>query len=455
LNFGDDFVWGAATAAYQVEGSVLQDGRGESIWDRFCKTPGNVVDGSSGATACDHYRLWRRDVAHMKWLGLRAYRFSLAWPRILPEGKGRANERGLAFYERLVDALLEAGIQPYVTLNHWDMPQVLEDAGGWPARPTAEAFAEYANLATRRLGDRVKNWITHNEPWCISMLGYRDGVHAPGKKTPAAALAASHHLLLSHGWAMQAIRANVRAARAGITLNLVPAEPASGSAADADASRASDGSANRWFLDPLYGRGYPTDVIEDRLGDGTLASGALPFVRRGDLETISVPTDFLGINYYARHIARSTAVPEAKNDPPTVRRSDELTEMGWEVWPDGLEKILRQVHERYAPSVVYVTENGAAYEDRGPNGAGPVADAARTSYIERHLRAAARAIAAGVPLKGYFLWSLMDNFEWSYGYTKRFGILWVDYATQERSPKESAHFYRDVIARGGLIGGAP
>jgi len=451
LNFGDDFAWGVATAAYQIEGAVREDGRGESIWDRFCATPGNVVDGSSGADACDHYRLWRRDVAHMKWLGLRAYRFSLAWPRILPGGKGLVNERGLAFYERLVDALLEAGIEPYVTLYHWDLPQVLEDAGGWPARATAEAFAEYANAVTRRLGDRVKHWITHNEPWCVSMLGYRDGIQAPGHKMPAAALAAAHHLLLSHGWAMHAIRANVRAARAGIALNLVPAEPASASAADADACRASDGAANRWFLDPLYGRGYPVDVIADRLRDGSLASSTMPFALRGDFEAIATPTDFLGINYYMRDIARSS-LPD--NEPATVRPTDELTAMGWEVWPDGLEGILRRVHERYAPPAIYVTENGAAYDDPGPNGQGPVADPARTSYLERHLRAAGRAIAAGVPLKGYFLWSLMDNFEWSCGYTKRFGILWTDYATQERSPKESAHFYRGVIARGGL-GGVP
>jgi beta-glucosidase len=342
-----------------------------------------------------------------------------------------------------------------VTLYHWDLPQTLQDRGGWVNRETVAAFVNYADVVVRRLGDRVKNWITHNEPWCISMLGYRDGIHAPGKKIPAAALAAAHHLLLSHGWATHAIRANVRGARAGITLNLVPVEPASPSDADADACRASDGSANRWFLDPLYGRGYPADVVEDRVRDGTLSSGTLPFVLRGDLDAIAVPTDFLGINYYARHIARSTAVPETKNDTPTVRPSDELTAMGWEVWPDGLERILRQVHDRYAPPVIYITENGAAYDDHGPNGMGPVADGARTSYIERHLRAAGRAIAAGVPLKGYFLWSLMDNFEWSFGYTKRFGILWVDYATQERSPKQSAHFYRDVIARGGLSGGAP
>jgi beta-glucosidase len=284
------------------------------------------------------------------------------------------------------------------------------------------------------------------------MLGYKDGIQAPGRKSPGDALAAAHHLLLSHGWAMHAIRANVRGARAGITLNLVPIEPASASAADADACRASDGAANRWFLDPLYGRGYPADVIEDRVHDGSLAQSTLPFLRRGDLDAISVATDFLGINYYVRHIARSTTIHEKDNDPPKVRASDEHTAMGWEVWPDGLERILRQVHERYAPRALYVTENGAAYDDPVPNGSGPVVDPARTSYLERHLAAAGRAIAAGVPLEGYFLWSLMDNFEWSFGYSKRFGILWVDYATQERSPKQSAHFYRGVIARGGLEG---
>jgi beta-glucosidase len=452
LDFGKHFVWGAATAAYQIEGAIHEDGRSESIWDRFCKKPGAIVDGSSGANACDHYRLWRRDIAHMKWLGLGAYRFSLAWPRILPKGRGRINERGFIFYERLVDALLELGVEPYVTLYHWDLPQVLEDAGGWPARATAQAFAEYADVVTRRLGDRVKNWITHNEPWCISMLGYRDGIHAPGKKDPALALAAAHHVLVSHGWALHAIRANVSRARAGIALNLVPVEPASESAADADACRASDGSANRWFLDPLYGRGYPADVIRDRREDGSLSSASLPFVQRGDLDAIGLPTDFLGVNYYVRHIARSSAIPEEQNARPTRHLNDERTAMGWEVYPEGLERILRQVHDQYHPACIYVTENGAAYNDPGPNGSGPIADPARLRFIRRHLQAAGRAIRAGVPLEGYFLWSLMDNFEWAMGYTKRFGILWVDYTTQDRSPKESAHFYRRVIARNGLEG---
>jgi beta-glucosidase len=361
----------------------------------------------------------------MKWLGLRAYRFSLAWPRIFPDGRGRVNESGMAFYEKLVDALLEAGIEPYVTLYHWDLPQVLEDGADGPAR------SEVARIE-RGFEDAIL-WRRARDLTMTVRADIRDGVQAPGRKMPGGSLAAAHHLLLSHGWAMHAIRSNVRGARAGITLNLVPAEPASGSAADADACRASDGQANRWFLDPLYGHGYPADVIEDRWRDGSLACRELPFVERGDLNAISLPTDFLGINYYARHIARSSQLAEKDNDPPTVQRSDELTAMGWEVWPDGLERILRQVHARYAPAAIYVTENGAAYDDPGPNGAGPVADTARTSCISA--TCAPPAARGGVPLKGYFLWSLADNW-WSFGRTKRFGILWVDYATQERSPRE-------------------
>jgi beta-glucosidase len=446
LKFKRDFLWGAATAAYQIEGSVSADGRSESIWDRFCETPGKIVDGSSGTRACDHYRLWQQDVELMKWLGLGAYRFSLAWPRILPGGRGSVNDRGLDFYDRLVDALLAAGVEPFVTIYHWDLPQVLEDAGGWPNRSTVGAFVEYAEVVTRRLGDRVKSWITHNEPWCASVLGYARGLQAPGRKSPRDALAAAHHLLLSHGEAVRVVRGNVTKGRVGIALNLVPSEPASPSPLDADAARACDGEANRWFLDPLYGRGYPMDAVADRVRDGSLETEALPFVVPGDLSVIAQRTDFLGINYYMRSIARSPLVPDEKNQPRSVMPTGEVTAMGWEVFPDGLERILRQVHERYSPPSIYVTENGAAYADSRARGARIVADEARRRYIDRHLRAAHRAIAAGVPLDGYFLWSLMDNFEWAEGYSKRFGLFWVDYETQERVPKQSAHWYRRVVA---------
>lgn len=452
LTFGDDFLWGAATAAFQIEGATRQDGRGESIWDRFCTLPNAIRDGSDGTSACEHYRLWQEDLKLMKWLGLKAYRFSVSWPRIQPEGRGRPNPKGLAFYDRLVDALLEAGIRPFVTLYHWDLPQALEDAGGWPARDTALAFADYAAIMARALGDRVRDFVTHNEPYCASMFGYRDGFQAPGRRSYGDALAAAHHILLSHGLAVQAVRALAPKAEVGITLNLTPTEPASSSAADLDAARAGDGEANRWFLDPLYGRGYPADVVDDRIRDGALRSAELPFVLPGDHSIISTPTDFLGINYYMRSIARAKGGDGA--EPIKVEPRDERTAMGWEVYPEGLERILSYVHDRYQPGRLYVTENGAAYDDAPPSSHGEVADVERHSYIMRHLAAVHRARSAGIQVDGYFLWSLLDNFEWSEGYTKRFGIVWVDYESQARLPKRSAFGYRRVISDNGLLGDA-
>lgn len=454
VRFEDDFLWGAATAAFQIEGATDRDGRGESIWDRFCSVPNAIRDGSDGRSACEHYVLWPKDVELMKWLGISCYRFSISWPRVQPEGRGRANAKGLDFYDRLVDALLEAKIRPFATLYHWDLPQPLEDAGGWPARDTAAAFADYAALVAQRLGDRVHDFVTHNEPYCASMFGYRDGFQAPGRKSHHEALWAAHHLLLSHGLATQALRAHAPGAQVGITLNLVPSEPASRSRIDVDACRACDGEANRWFLDPLYGRGYPEDVVQDRVRDGVLRGAGLPFVRPGDLEVIAEPTDFLGVNYYVRTIARAKPIEETDNDPVLVTPRSERTAMGWEVYPEGLERILRQVHEQYAPARIYVTENGAAYDDSPPGKSGEVADIERQNYILRHLAAVHRARAAGVRVDGYFLWSLLDNFEWSEGYTKRFGIVWVDYQTQARLPKQSAHRYRQVIRESGFAGGA-
>ncbi|MCP3100525.1 GH1 family beta-glucosidase [Myxococcus sp. K15C18031901] len=447
--FPHDFVWGVATSSYQIEGAVDEDGRGESIWDRFSATPGKIADGTSGEVACDHYHRWREDVELMRWMGLKAYRFSIAWPRILPLGRGRVNPAGLDFYSRLVDGLLEARIEPVVTLYHWDLPQVLQDQGGWASRDTVGAFVEYADIVSQKLGDRVKRWITHNEPWCISVLGYANGEHAPGIKDWSQALAAAHHTLLSHGQAVPVIRSNVRDAEVGITLNLVPAEPASPSLEDLDACRSFDGGFNRWYLDPLYGRGYPKDVVADHVAAGRLKSDVLPFVREGDLADMATPIDFLGVNYYNRAVLRSDRIPESQNAPRTVHVSDDKTDMDWEVYASGLTRLLVRLHQDYAPGRLYVTENGAAYAT-GPDADGRVRDTKRVHYLRTHLEASLEAIQQGVPLHGYFAWSLMDNFEWAWGYQKRFGMVYVDYATQKRIPKDSAHLYRAVVAQNGL-----
>lgn len=450
-SFPPNFLWGAATSSYQIEGAWNVDGRGESIWDRFARKPGAIEDGGTGDVACDHYHRWREDIALMKDLGLRSYRFSIAWPRILPQGRGPLNQPGLDFYSRLVDELLRQGIVPFATLYHWDLPQPLQDAGGWPARATAEAFVEYADLVSRHLGDRVKHWITHNEPWCAALLSHQVGLHAPGLCDWPAALAAGHHILLSHGWAVSLLRRNSPGAEVGITLNFTPAVPASPSAADADAARHQDGYIQRWFLDPLYGRRYPADIVADYIDAGHLPPEGLTFVRPDDLAAIAVPTDFLGVNYYTRAVVRSTAVPEHENLPQTVfpAPEPEWTEMGWEVAPESFYELLARLHFEYRPGKLYVTENGASYSD-GPGPDGRIHDLRRLRYLRDHLGAARRAIAAGVPLAGYFVWSLMDNFEWSYGYTQRFGIVWVDYATQQRLLKDSAIWYKEVIAANAL-----
>ncbi|HVK69080.1 MAG TPA: GH1 family beta-glucosidase [Polyangium sp.] len=445
--FPENFVWGTATSSYQIEGAVNEDGRGESIWDRFSKTPGKVNDGSNGDVACDHYHRYRDDVALMKDLGVHAYRFSVAWPRVLPKGRGATNAAGLDFYERLVDTLLAAGIEPYLTLYHWDLPQALQDEGGWTNRATAEAFAAYADVVSKRLGDRVKKWITHNEPWCAALLSNQIGLHAPGLRDYRAALSVSHHLLLSHGLAVPVLRQNSPGAEVGITLNFAPTFPASRSAADLDAARHHDGYFNRWFLDPLFGRHYPADMIADYIAAGHLPPEGFTDVRPGDLKIIATPCDFLGVNYYNRTVTRSDKVPEEENLPRTVHVAprSEWTDMEWEVYPDGLRQLLTRLHLEYGPAKLYVTENGASYSD-GPDAEGRVRDERRTRFLRDHFLAARRAIDAGVPLAGYFVWSLLDNFEWERGYTQRFGIVWVDYTTQKRIPKDSALWYRGVIA---------
>jgi beta-glucosidase len=439
-DFPPDFRWGCATSSYQIEGAALEDGRGESIWDRFCAGPGHVVDGTSGAVACDHYHRWRADLDQAAALGIGAYRFSIAWPRVLPAGRGAANERGLDFYSRLIDGLLERNIEPWLTLYHWDLPQALQEAGGWCERSTVDAYCEYTDLVTRRYGDRVQHWITHNEPWCTAFLGHHEGTHAPGIRSWPAALQACHHVLLSHGRAVPVVRANVPGARVGIALSLHPLVPASDSAADRAATRRFDGLRNRWFLDPLHGRGYPEDTWR-------LCGADAPVVLEGDLAAIAAPSDFLGVNYY---------FPEAIADAPgegaltarVVKRAGvERTDLGWEVYPEGLGTLLERLLHEYSPRELCITENGSSYDDTGTTVDGLVADPRRRLYLQRHLAALREVMRRGVPVTGYFAWTLMDNFEWAEGYTRRFGLVHVDFTTQARRLKQSGAWYRDFLTR--------
>jgi len=452
MRFPEGFLWGAATSAQQIEGAVDADGRGESIWDRFETRPGAIEDGSSSRVACDHYRLWREDLDRLRWLGVGAYRFSIAWPRVFPEGRGPVNEAGLDFYDALVDGLLESGIQPFVTLYHWDLPQPLQDRGGWGTRDTAFIFSDYAEAVAARLGDRVKRWVTHNEPWCIATLGHEEGHHAPGHRDPAEALRVAHHVLLSHGLAMEAVKRHAPESEAGLVLNLTPAVPATSSEGDRAAASWFDGFFNRWYLDPVFRGSYPADAVRDRVGRGHLPGEALPFVHPGDMEVISRPLDFLGVNYYSRVVMREgeNGVPEAVNG----RSPSELTDMGWEVYPEGLYELLRRLHREYPCPAYHITENGAAYGDE-PDADGRIADRRRIEYLHRHLLSVGRAVEDGVPVRGYFVWSLLDNFEWGHGYAKRFGLFWVDYATQSRLPKDSAHWYRGVIGENAVEGVLP
>jgi beta-glucosidase len=448
-NFPDDFLWGAATSAYQIEGAVTQDGRGRSIWDTFAANPDHIDDGRSGAMACDHYNRWREDVGLMSEIGLQSYRFSIAWPRIFPDGHGRPNQAGIDWYSRLVDGLLEAGIQPAATLYHWDLPQVLEDRGGWPDRATIGPFLEYTNVMTHALGDRVKLWMTHNEPSVAAWLGYLEGVHAPGRESWPDSLAAMHHMLLSHGRAVPVIRSNVGGAKVGPALQMVPAQAASSSAADLRATAFFDLMWNRWYHDPIAGKGYPMQFVEMLVEQGALQSTDLDFVEPGDMKTIAEPNDFIGVNYYSRGVMRSQAVAEEDNAPREVILEDEHTDMGWEVHPPSFTRGLKWLAEQYPGVDRYVMENGAAYAT-APDSDGVVRDEKRRSYLDGHLRAALDAIEAGVPLRGYFAWSFLDNFEWAHGMTKRFGLVWVDYESLERTLKESARWYGDVIRHNGL-----
>jgi beta-glucosidase len=465
--FPEGFVWGTATAAFQVEGAVREDGRGVSIWDTFTRTPGLVVDGTNADVACDHYHRYLEDAATMAELGLDSYRFSLAWPRIQPTGSGAVNQAGLDFYARLVDALLERGITPLATLYHWDLPQPLQDAGGWTNRETAERFAEYAAIVGAALGDRMPTVTTFNEPWCSAFLGYASGVHAPAIKDNASALAAVHHLNLAHGLGVGALRSALPAdGKVSLTLNLANVRGASDSAPDVEAVRHVDGLSNRIFLEPVLRGRYPKDVLDD-LAHITDWS----FVKDGDTATINAPIDLLGVNYYTPTLV-AAATPELQaqldghwvNDPMSADQPSPFpgtdlafalpqegpyTAMGWRIEPASLTDLLLRVHRDYPGIPLMVTENGCAFPDEpGPDGV--VHDRDRIDYLTGHIGAVHDAIGQGVDVRGYYCWSLMDNFEWAWGLSKRFGLIHVDFTSTERTWKDSAHWYRDVISRNGL-----
>jgi beta-glucosidase len=430
----EGFRFGVATAAYQIEGAVREDGRGESIWDRFSHTEGHVARGETGDIACDHYHRWREDLDLIAALNVESYRFSIAWPRIQPTGSGAVNQAGIDFYRRLVEGMLERGIEPIATLYHWDLPQALQDTGGWGARDTAQRFAEYAAVVAEHLGDVVSQWITVNEPWVVAFLGHVEGRKAPGVRHWPTALRVSHHLLLGHALAAQQLREH---GVVGPALNLSPIR------GDAAAAR-QDGYLNRWFLDPLFRGSYPQDMLD--LYEGFF--GPFDAVRDGDLELISQPIDFLGINYYNPMRVRMNP-GDLPLQVELERGHGTLTHMGWEVDPDGLREILVRIRRDYRDLPIYITENGAAYDD-----ADPVEDPERTAYLAGHLEAVRAAAAEGVDVQRYCVWSLLDNFEWEHGYDQRFGIVHVDFATQERTPKRSALWYRDEIARTRDRGGA-
>lgn len=456
MEFPHDFRWGAATAAYQIEGAAAEDGRGPSIWDTFSKTPGKVANGDTGDTACDHYHRFEEDIELMRELGIDSYRFSLSWTRLFPTGDGLRNEAGFDFYNRLINSLIAAGIEPVITLYHWDLPQPLEDTGGWANRATVDAFRDYARACALAFGDRVERWITLNEPWCTSWLGYRNGVHAPGRQDLASAIAAAHHTALAHAAATQALKAVSPSCQVGITVNMTNYIVAAGADAEAfEASDLLDAQLNRWWIDAFMTGEYPA-VLKEAFGEHLDR-----VFLEGDANLLIAEPDFLGINYYS-----DSFVGSAKPGSPTLAEEGffpfdvhadlsvpedlhaTMTDMEWPVTPDGLGNLLQRIHQDW-PSIPYlmVTENGAAYED-GPDATGVVNDARRVDYLTRHIASMHRAISAGVPVKAYFAWSLLDNFEWAYGYAKRFGLIHVDFVTQKRTLKASAFTYRAIIEAG-------
>lgn len=443
LSFPDGFLWGSATSAFQIEGAPRADGKSESIWDRFCATPGRILDTSDGAVACDHFGRRRDDVELMSQLGLRAYRFSIAWTRVVPGGTGEVNAAGLDFYDRLVDELLEAGITPLPTLYHWDLPQILDDRGGWLSRDTSHAFAEYTGACVRRLGDRIGTWTTLNEPFVSANHGYVTGEHAPGHTSLAEGFSASHHLLLAHGLASRQIRELAPDAEVAIVLNFTPTEPASDDPADVAECAIRDDIENRWYADPISGRDYP-EATADALGWDRAD------IREGDMDLIAQPLDLLGINYYTRQVVSA--------DDDGTERDVQRTAMGWEVHPPSLGRLLHWLDDRYSFPKLMITENGCAMPDdrRIDTATGSqVDDLDRLDYVRRHLAQVHTAIDDGIPLVGYLVWSLFDNFEWAWGYTGRFGIVEVDFDTLERTPKRSADWFGEVIAANAIVDPGP
>ena len=427
-NFPEDFIWGSATSSFQIEGATDEDGRGESIWDRFCEKPGAISDKTNGKVACDHYHRYKDDVALMSELKLAAYRFSIAWPRIFPNGGGAVNSKGLDFYDRLVDELLSANITPFATLYHWDLPQALEAKNGWVNRDTAHYFVDYTHAVVEKLGDRVASWATLNEPFVSASLGYRTGDHAPGRTSLNDSFAAAHHLLLAHGMAMPVIREHAPNSQAGIVLNFTPSFPYSDSEEDIKANEATDAFENRWYVEPIAGKGYPQRGVE-------LLGWEQKEIQAGDLETIAAPIDFLGVNYYTRQTRRAGSTPAPQTLP--------VTDMGWEIYPQGINELLTTLHQRHQFKQYFITENGAAMPDTA-DASDNVDDQDRIDYLHNHLQQVHQAMSDGVPIKGYFAWSLFDNFEWAFGYSKRFGIVRVNYDTLERTPKTSARWFSQV-----------
>jgi beta-glucosidase len=439
--FPPGFAFGVASSAYQIEGATGEDGRGESIWDRFCRLPGRVANGETGDVACDHYHRYAEDLDLMASIGVRLYRFSIAWPRLIPDGKGKPNPAGIDFYRRLCEGLRERGIAPMATLYHWDLPQAVQDEGGWAARDTAFRFAEYADAAYDALGDLVESWITQNEPWVTAFEGHGFGTKAPGQQDWPTALRVAHHVLLSHGLAVRAFRGrNGPGGEIGIALNLTPAYPLNGTLDDRAAAHVMDGFHNRWFLDPVLRGGYPPDMVDEL----TRRFGSMDAIRVGDLATINEPIDFLGVNYYF-----STRVFADPDEPVlgvgVAPPAEDMTAMGWGVRPDSLYELLVRLKREYGDVPLVITENGAAFDDEPPVN-GYVDDPRRREYLQTHLESLRRAIADGVDVRGYCAWSLLDNFEWQHGYSKRFGIVYVDYETLKRIPKASALWYRNLIA---------
>ncbi|MGC4939477.1 GH1 family beta-glucosidase [Kribbella sp. DT2] len=432
-----DFVWGTATSAYQIEGAVDADGRLPSIWDTFCRVPGAIDNGDTGDVACDSYHRWSDDLALIKQLGVDAYRFSIAWPRVIPTGSGAVNAPGLDYYDRMVDDLLAEGIKPFVTLYHWDLPQTLQDLGGWENRDTAYRFAEYAAVVGAKLGDRVRDWVTLNEPLCSAWIGHWEGRMAPGITDPAIAVRASYNLLLAHGLGVRALRdACPEPPSVGLVVNLSGTEPASQSAEDIRAAQIADGHINRWWLDPTAGRGFPADMVE--------TYGVELPEQPGDLDIIAAPTDFIGLNYYFRQIIKADESVPVLGFSQVPGPNAEHTMLDWEIHPAGLEELILRLAKEYGAEKIYITENGSAWVDQ-PDASFTVDDTQRTAYLDGHLAACVRAVQQGAPLAGYFAWSLMDNFEWAYGYAPRFGLAYVDYPTGTRVMKTSGTTYADLI----------